>query len=526
MFAFNCRSAVFLALSFFSAAAWSLGEERAVPKHLSEGEEFNLPLNKLLRAGEALFKANFTTQDGAGRPLSKGTGAELADASDPLVFPRNMNRVSGPDSNSCAGCHNQPLAGGGGDFVANVFVLGQRFDFVTFASDDTLPAKGAADETGVPATLQTIANSRNTPGMFGSGYIEMLARQMTQRLQALRDGLAPGQSVKLDIFGVDFGTLARRPDGAWDTAGVLGLPAPSLASKGPEAPPSLIILPFHQAGAVVSLRQFTNNALNHHHGMQAVERFGDNTDPDGDGVANELSRADVTALTLFQATLPVPCRVIPHDKAIEAAVAQGEDLFVKIGCADCHVPALPLLEGQAEYSEPNPYNPPGNLRLQEGAPTLGVDLNSPMLPLPRLTAQHKVTWVPAFTDLKLHDITSGPSDPNREPINMHFPPGSTEFRAGNSRFLTRKLWGVASEPPYYHHGQYSTLRAAVEAHAGESAAATARYAALPKAEQDALIEFLKTLRVSSAKTPALIVDEKGKPRSWRNFPYPGNQSIR
>jgi hypothetical protein len=61
---------------------------------------------------------------------------------------------------------------------------------------------------------------------------------------------------------------------------------------------------------VVSIRQFTNNAMNHHHGMQSEERFGLNTDPDADGFTNELTVADLTAISMYQATLPVPGRVI------------------------------------------------------------------------------------------------------------------------------------------------------------------------------------------------------------------------
>jgi hypothetical protein len=38
---------------------------------------------------------------------------------------------------------------------------------------------------------------------------------------------------------------------------------------------------------VVSLRQFSNNAFNHHHGIQSTERLGAGTDPDGDGFVNE-----------------------------------------------------------------------------------------------------------------------------------------------------------------------------------------------------------------------------------------------
>jgi hypothetical protein len=127
----------------------SIGREIAISHHLQDGQEFTAPLQTLIRYGERLFRADFTVQEGAGRPLSKGTGSPLRDSSDPLVFPRNFNRLSGPDANSCAGCHNEPFAGGGGDRVTEVFVLAQRFDFATFDHSDPVLAKGALDEQGV-----------------------------------------------------------------------------------------------------------------------------------------------------------------------------------------------------------------------------------------------------------------------------------------------------------------------------------------------------------------------------------------
>jgi hypothetical protein len=285
------------------AAQAEIGREVSLPRHLEDGEEFTTDLDALMDHGEAVFEAVWTVQEGAGRPQTKGVGDPLADPSTPLTFPRNFNRISAPEANSCAGCHNVPRSGGGGDFVANVFVLGHRLDFATFDHTDTVATRGCMDEVGNPALMQTIANSRNTLGMFGSGYIEMLARQMTTELIARRDATTPGTTVDLVAKGISFGTLARNLDGTWDTNGVHGLPAASLASGGADDPPSLVIRPFHQAGAVISLRQFTNNALNHHHGMQAGERFGAGMDPDGDGFTDELTRADVTATTLWQAQL-------------------------------------------------------------------------------------------------------------------------------------------------------------------------------------------------------------------------------
>jgi len=492
-----------------------VGREVSVPRHLEEGEEFGIGLRTLLEHGRRLFTASWTIQEGAGRPLTKGTGAPLSDPTRSLLFPRNFNRVSAPDANACAGCHNAPFGvpGGGGDIVANVFVLGQRFDFVTFDTQDPIPTGGAVDERGAVVTAQSIANSRATLGMFGSGYIEMLARQMTADFQRVRDSLRPGTARTLSSKGVSFGILGRRPDGTWDTSRVEGLAAPSLISAGATDPPNLIIRPFHQAGAVVSLRQFSNNAFNHHHGIQSTERFGEGADSDGDGFVNEMTGADMTAVTLFQAAMAVPGRVIPNDPEIEAAVVRGERRFVQIGCARCHVPSLPLDNEGWVFTEPNPYNPAGNRRPSDG-PSLRVDLTRRELPLPRLIAAGGVVYVPAFTDLKLHDICEAANDPNAEVLDMNQAAGSPAFFEGNRKFLTRKLWGVANEPPYFHHGQFTTLREAVLAHAGEATAERHRFDALRPTDQDSVIEFLKTLQVLPPGTAHLIVDEHGRPKRW------------
>lgn len=492
-----------------------LGAELSVPQRLADGQEYQLSTKKLFEKGRELFAANWTIQEGAGRPLTKGTGAPLADNGEPLSFPHNMNRVSGPDANSCAGCHNAPygIPGGGGDFVANVFVLGQRFDFATFDAADTLPTKGTAEESGAPTTLQTIANSRATLGMFGSGYIEMLARQITADLQAIRDTCAPGQTVQLVSKGIDYGTLSRDGSGNWITTGVDGLVRASLATSGPSNPPSLVIRPFHQASNVVSLRQFTNNAMNHHHGIQTTERFGPGIDADGDGVVDEMSVAEVTAVSVFQAGMAVPGRVIPKNPAIEAAVLNGEELFLAIGCAECHIPSLPLDDEGWIFSEPNPYNPSGNLQLGQ-APTLTIDLSSNQLPEPRLKPKNGVVMVPCFTDFKVHDICDGPSDPNREELDMNAPAGSADFFAGNERFLTRKLWGVANEAPYFHHGLHTTMREAILAHSDEALASRQAFEALSEYDRNSVIEFLKTLQVLPPGTKHTVVDQNFKKRNW------------
>jgi hypothetical protein len=143
-----------------------------------------------------------------------------------------------------------------------------------------------------------------------------------------------------------------------------------------------------------------------------------------------------------------------------------------------------------------------------------VDLTSDVLPQPRLKPINDVVYVAAFTDLKLHDICAGPNDPNVEVIDMNQPAGSAGFFAGNPKFLTRKLWGVGKKPNYFHHGQYSTMRQAILAHAGEAQPETDAFTALSNQERDCVIEFLKTLQVLPAGTTNTIVDETGAAKLW------------
>jgi hypothetical protein len=512
-----------------------VGSEVAIPVHLQDGEEFTIPKMRLIQYGAQLFNARFTIQEGAGRPKSKGTGAPLSDPTSPLVFPRNFDRISSPDANACSGCHNTPISGAGGDRVTEVFVLAQRFDHLTFDHADGISTRGAVDESGKFVTLNNATNDRKTIGMNGSGFVEMLARQMTADLQGERDATAPGRSTRLVSKGVSFGILTHNVDGSWNTSRVEGLAAPSLSGNG-STPPSLIIRPLHQAGNVVSIRQFSNNAFNQHHGMQAEERFGLNDDPDGDGITNELTAADLTAVSMFQATLSVPGRVIPNGPALERANLMGEAVFNRIGCATCHA-TLPLtsnnnpgLPGQPGwiYFEPNPYNPttgPNTPNLQLGptnypitAPALAVDLTSNMLPLPRLRANHGVVMVPAYTDLKLHDIsaTSDPAtDPECEPLDQNQPAGSPAFFAGNCKFITRKLWGFYNQGgAFMHHGKFTTAREAIEAHYGEARSQRLEFDALSPELKDDLIEFLKSLQVLPPGSKSLVVDEYGNPKDW------------
>ena len=282
--------------------------------------------------------------------------------------------------------------------------------------------------------------------------------------------------------GVSFGRITAHRDATLDFSELEGVDN------------DLVIRPFQQKGVVVSLREFGVKAMNSHFGMQASEQFRDGVDFDRDGYVDELTRGDMTALVVFQATLPVPGRVLPANADARAAVDQGRELFSSMDCVSCHIPELRV--DSPIFAEPSPFNPRGKLQ-----PT---DVNSPLLvdltvagPGPHLERQPDGSvLVPAFTDLKRHRM--GDLLDNEVLIQDGVP---------TDEWLTRKLWGFASEPPFLHHGRATLISEAILAHGGEAQGARDSFAALSGDDQAAVVEFLKTLQVLPEGTDSLVIIE-------------------
>ena len=350
-----------------------------------------------------------------------------------------------------------------------------------------------------------ISNERNTLGMFGSGPIEMLGREMTAELQSIREAALhetaeSGQLVikSLDTKGVNFGEIHAYPDGFVDTNAVNGVD------------PDLIIKPFHQAGVVRSIREFTTNAMNHHHGMQAEERFDLNpdkgTDFDGDAISQELTIGDITAITIFQAALGIPGRVLPADKASRELVEKGEMLFDQIGCTSCHVPEFKLKSRL--FVEPNPLNPPGTFNETERSFSFDLTKDGEKPRLEKATNDGAI--LRPYTDLKRHNLCDSPDYP--EPIrffcNERLDQGRPDQgdRPGEEFFITRKLWDVGSSAPYGHRGDLTTITEAILAHGGEARGQRDAFVALSQIEQRAIVKFLKTLQILPAGSPRVVTD--------------------
>lgn len=432
-------------------------------------------VRQLQIAGERLFRAQFTIYDGVGRPGATGNPSPTRR---PLGSAPMFLRTAGLDANSCFGCHNAPEVGGAGEIVANVFAGLASREPVLLSVDPGLSAE------------------RGTPGMNGSGAIELLAREMTLQLHGIRDAAIAeakksGREERRPLLakGVSFGFVTGLADGNFKMNEIDGIDR------------DLVVRTWSQKGIVTSLRTFTVTAMNQHHGMEADERFGVRTtgvaDFDRDGISEELTEGDITALVVFQAGLPVPGRVLPASAERRQAVEEGEVIFRQIGCGGCHVPEM-VLEDPV-FSEPGPFNLEGTLRRSEVEKTLQFDLTRDTT-APRLARDDQgQVVVRAFTDFKRHRIC----DRQRpffcnETLVQGFAP--------IDEFITKRLWDVGNTGPYGHRGDITTLGEAILHHGGEARAVRMRFEQLSTAEQGKVLLFLRSMQALPAGSAPVVTE--------------------
>ena len=433
--------------------------------------------------GEELFEAEYTILDGGGANVGGGqryTRVPRADLTGAGQWATHLPaRTTGPNAASCTACHDTPMNDGSGSAAANVH------------RDPLRSGK-------VSQMIQ-----RNTPHLFGVGAVQRLAEEMTVELAALREAAAErvratGQpeSVSLRAKGVEFGELRLSLEAGRslvvDASRVRGIDA------------DLVVKPFGWKGDTASVRAFTRKALHEELGLQAVELVGD-ADGDHDGVANEFSIGDVTALTLYVAGQPRPTTrgelsslglLSPLSEKESQRISGGEKLFRSVGCASCHVPELVL--DDPLFREPSALPPFRDERFPAGQDpiALGLDPNAAMTFVLSEDMVDNVLEQRSFGNFREGSdgvVVALYGDLRRHDLGPEVAESIDETGAGASVFLTENLWGVGSTAPYLHDGRATTLSEAILAHGGEAADSRAAFLGLEPVQQLQLVTFLRSL---------------------------------
>jgi CxxC motif-containing protein (DUF1111 family) len=190
-----------------------------------------------------------------------------------------------------------------------------------------------------------------------------------------------------------------------------------------------------------------------------------NDKPGSDGLS------DIDRFARFIRATKAPAR--DPQLADSATAKKGLDLFDKIGCATCHVETLSTA--------------PAGTKINGGAFTIPPALGS-------------LTLHP-YGDFLLHDVGTG--DGILQATREHYGHqvfqqmsgylAKQDFESSRNKMRTAPLWGVRLRPRLMHDGASLTLLEAITRHRGEATHVIQQFEKLKKPDQEAVIEFLKSL---------------------------------
>ena len=456
-----------------------------------------LAFETAFEVGDELFETVFNAIDGVGANVGNGqrfTRMPRADLRGGTEwFNHRPERLSGPNAENCNACHNLPFDDGAGNASGNIH----------------------RDPLRSGQARQII--QRNAPHLFAPGAVQRLAEEMTADLHKIRSetiasvcATGSTRTAKLETKGVSFGSIVvsrewgRTCRTSVNTAGVSGVDA------------DLVIKPFQWKGNTMSLRDFNRGASHNELGMQAVELVGEGVDGDFDGVTDEMTIGDQTALAVYLAAQPRPTSLLELDGLglLETPLAADQKSRIQrgaglvkgasLGCVSCHKATLTL--DDPTFSEPSQGKAHRDAVFPAGQNpiTLGVDprravsfdltkdqpdnrLLNPdgslrfRLGSLRVDSRSRKAQVDLGGDLKRHDLGAGLAE------------SIDETGTGASVFLTENLWGVGSTAPYLHDGRATTLTEAILEHGGEAAASRSAFTKLGVQAQADVVAYLENL---------------------------------
>jgi CxxC motif-containing protein (DUF1111 family) len=190
-----------------------------------------------------------------------------------------------------------------------------------------------------------------------------------------------------------------------------------------------------------------------------------NDTPGPDGLS------DIDHFARFIRATKAPAR--DSELANGAVAKKGSGLFDKIGCAICHAETLTTA--------------PAGTKINGGTFTIPAALGS-------------TTFHP-YGDFLMHDVGTG--DGILQATREHYGNkvfqmmsgylSKQDFESSRNKIRTAPLWGVRLRPRLMHDGASLTLRDAILRHHGEASHVSQQFEKLSREDQEAIIEFLKSL---------------------------------
>ena len=370
------------------------------------------------------------------------------------------------NAQSCRECHQNPTSGGGSQVTElRVGHLGPDHRFVnanipiargteiisgrTLVNDRAICPNAAFPDTEIQERApdsETVRTTRISLSLFGDGFVEAVPDQTLIDLAKDECKSTHGKVCGVVIY-------------------VPIVEAPGRAGVGR----------FGWKDQHASLLSFSGDAYLNEMGITTA-LFPDevtklcNTASEPNDTPGPDGLADVDHFARFIRAAKAP----PRDLTLAAtpAATKGSGLFDRIGCAVCHVRTLTTA--------------PSGTKINGGAFTVPPALGSK-------------TFHP-FGDFLLHDVGTG--DGIVIPTAEHYGRSARQmpqecspenFQKTGNRVRTAPLWGVRLRTRLMHDGTTVTLRDAILRHAGEAAQAKGGFRKLAVNDQEAILEFLRSL---------------------------------
>jgi CxxC motif-containing protein (DUF1111 family) len=333
----------------------------------------------------------------------------------------------GPTYNaqSCRECHQNVATGGASQITeqrTGHLTGGQFFD----SQGGSLIASRAThpDAMELVSDGDNIRTFRISTNVLGAGYIESISNSVLLALRDAQPASMRGLAVTIPVLEAN--NRSRVGRFGWKSQ------HGSLESFSADAY-------LNEMGITSPLFQEENSS-----GGRPVTPWDTVADPEDDGV-------DLKAFANFMRSTKAPPR-----GAITAAVRAGEQTFIRIGCATCHIPALITAR-------------PGTV-VNGGALTVPASLGNKI--------------IHPYSDFLLHDIGSGDGIPIQP---------TPEFTPTANKIRTAPLWALRTRNRLMHDGLSFTRDEAILRHGGQAATVTSRYRALSNTDKASLVTFLNSL---------------------------------
>jgi CxxC motif-containing protein (DUF1111 family) len=194
-----------------------------------------------------------------------------------------------------------------------------------------------------------------------------------------------------------------------------------------------------------------------------------------DARQTDLTEHECLSLTAFVSTLPAPVQLNGTSLTQSKAALEGQRLFEKVGCSDCHVQNVGPAHGI--YSD---------LLLHD----MGAALADVVSAVPELddNAVFSGGYSGGFVPDQLVKITT----------------------RINQEWRTPPLWGVRDSAPYLHDGRAVSLDDAIRMHGGEAATSARKFRGLGALDRDRVIAFLSTLAPKGARPRAVFFPNRNQ----------------